>query len=210
MKTVEIKGNLRENLGKPGSKQLRKEEKVPCVLYGTDAPVHFSAELNSFKKLVYSPDAYIAKLDIDGTSYEAIIQDAQFHPVSDKLIHADFLVATKDKPVTMRIPVATTGVAIGVMNGGRLVLSIRAVRLKGLYTALPEVISIDITKLNIGQAVKIGELDLPEGVETVADDSAVVVTVKTTRVAVTVDAGDDEVAEGEEGAEAAAEEKAEA
>ena len=207
MNSVDIKGNLRTDLGKPGSKQLRKEEKVPCVLYGTDTPVHFSVAGNSFKELVYSPDAYLVNLDVDGTSYEAILQDTQFHPVSDKLIHADFLVVSKDKPVTIRIPVATTGDAIGVLNGGRLVLSIRAVRLKGLSSLLPETISIDISNLKIGDTVKIGELDLPKGVDTVADNAAVVVAVKTTRAAA-VEAEVEE--EGAEGEEAATEEKAEA
>jgi len=211
MKSVEIKGNLRTELGKPGSKQLRREEKVPCVLYGLETPVHFSASIKDFKKLVYTPDAYTAKLDVDGTSYEAILQDTQFHPVSDNLIHADFLVITADKPVTLRIPVATQGDAVGVLNGGRLVLSIRAVRLKGLASILPDVINIDIASLKIGDSVTIGQLDLPKGIETIASDNSVVVSVKTTRVAVEVEAeaGEGE-GEGEEGAEAATEEKAEA
>ena len=209
MKSVEIKGNLRTELGKPGSKQLRREEKVPCVLYGTDAPVHFSASTKDFKNLVYSPDAYTVKLDVDGKSYDAILQDTQFHPVSDNLIHADFLAVSADKPVVMRIPVATVGSSVGVLNGGRLVLSIRAVRLKGLASLLPDTITVDIEKLKIGDAVKIGSLTLPKGVTTVANDNAVVVAVKTTRAAAAVEA--DGLEEGaEEGAEAATEEKAEA
>ncbi|MFT6747703.1 MAG: large subunit ribosomal protein L25, partial [Glaciecola sp.] len=199
--------------GKPESKQLRREEKVPCVLYGIDTPVHFSASIKDFKKLVYSPDAYMVKLEVDGNTYDAILQDTQFHPVSDNLIHADFLAVSQNKPVTLRIPVATSGSAVGVLNGGRLVVSIRAVRLRAVPNLLPDVINVDIAKLKIGDAIKIGELDLPKGVETVADNNTVVVAVKTTRVAVEDGVAGVEGEEGEEGAEgeeAATEEKAEA
>jgi large subunit ribosomal protein L25 len=213
MKSVEIKGNLRASVGKPESKQLRREEKVPCVLYGIDTPVHFSASMRDFKKLVYSPDAYMVKLEVDGNSYDAILQDTQFHPVSDNLIHADFLAINENKSVTLRIPIATQGSAVGVLNGGRLVVSIRAVRLRAVPNLLPDTIKVDIANLKIGDSIKIGELDLPKGVVTVADDNTVVVAVKTTRVAVeeeVVEVEGAEGEEGEEGAEAATEEKAEA
>jgi large subunit ribosomal protein L25 len=210
MKSVEIKGNLRASVGKPESKQLRREEKVPCVLYGIDTPVHFSASMRDFKKLVYSPDAYMVKLEVDGNSYDAILQDTQFHPVSDNLIHADFLAINENKSVTLRIPIATQGSAVGVLNGGRLVVSIRAVRLRAVPNLLPDTIKVDIANLKIGDSIKIGELDLPKGVVTVADDNTVVVAVKTTRVAVEEEVVEAEGEEGEEGVEAATEEKAEA
>jgi large subunit ribosomal protein L25 len=209
MNSLDIKANLRTDLGKPGSKQLRREEKVPSVLYGLEAPLHVSVAINDFKKLVYTPDSYLVNLDVEGKVHQAILQDTQFHPVSDKLIHADFLAVSADKTVTVEIPVATTGTSVGVAAGGRLASTLRSIKVKGLVSVLPDVIEIDIAKLKIGDSVKVQNLNLPEGVAAVNAASAVVVAVKTTRAAASTDAGG-AIGEGEEGAEAATEEKAEA
>lgn len=182
MNTVEVKGALRSELGKPEAKKLRKEGQVPCVLYGTENPIHFSTETNSFKKLVYTPDAYLVKLDIDGKTYDAILQDSQYHPVSDAIIHADFLVISENKPVVIEIPVQTTGSSKGVIAGGRLSVNLRTVKIKALPSVLPDVVEVDITNLKIGDSVKIKNLKLAEGVEALNNENSVVVAVKTTRV----------------------------
>lgn len=206
MNTVEVKGALRQNLGKPEAKRLRKEEKVPCVLYGIETPVHFSTPVNSFKKLVYTPDAYLVKIDVDGTSYDAILQDAQYHPVSDEIIHADFLKISDDKPVTIEIPVTTSGNSVGVIAGGRLTTNLRSLKVKALPSKLPDVIDIDVTNIELGETIKVHEVALGEGVVALNAANAVVVAVKTTRVSRSAD----DALEGgvEEGAEEAATEEA--
>ena len=213
MKSVEIKGALRTELAKSATKKLRNEDLVPCVLYGTEAPVHFSTPASSFKKLIYTPDAYLAKVEVDGKSYDAVLQDTQFHPVSDNLLHADFLAITQDKPVTIDIPVTTTGSSVGVVAGGRLVVVLRSVKVKALPKDLPDVITLDVSKLKIGDSIKVDDIQLGEGIELVNAGSAVVVAVRTTRAAMS--AGSDLLDEdeaGEEGSEegASSEEAAEA
>lgn len=199
MKSVEIKGSLRASVGKPDAKKLRKEDKVPSVLYGTKEPVHFSAPVKAFKKLVYTPDAYLVDLDIDGTKYEAVLKDTQFHPVSDSLIHADFLQIEEKKATSIAVPVRTKGNAPGVIAGGRLVLNLRNIVVKAIPSLLPDEVMIDISALKIGDSVKIKDLNLGEGVEALNAEGAVVVGVRTTRVALTSDVDLEEGEEGEEG-----------
>ena len=208
MNTVEVKGTLRKDLGKPEAKRLRKEEQVPCVLYGTETPVHFSTDVRSFKKLVYTPDAYLVKVEIDGTTYDAVMQDAQFHPVSDAIIHADFKSISDDKPVTIDIPVHTFGKSKGVIAGGRLSVNLRSVKIKALPGSLPDTIEVDITPLAIGDTVKIKDLKLADGVAALNNGNSVVVAVKTTRVSRSADTLDDEEGAETEGEEAATEEAA--
>lgn len=205
MNSVEIKGNLRTQVGKPGAKQLRREDKVPCVLYGTEAPVHFSTHINSFKQLIYTPDAYLVKLEVEGKNYEAVLQDAQYHPVTDTLIHADFLLISQDKPVVIDIPVVTTGNSVGVLAGGRLVINLRTVKVKALPGLLPDTIQVDITNIALGETVKVKDLQLPEGVEAINVANSVVVAVKTTRVSRSESAGAEVAGAEEEAAEEAAE-----
>ncbi len=159
MKSITIKGSQRESVGKVATKALRNAGKVPCVLYGGDQPVHFSSEEMSFKNLVYTPNVYTAKIELDNGSYEAILQDIQFHPVTDKILHIDFYELNKDKEVTMNIPVALIGNAPGVMSGGALRFPNRKLRLKGLPGNLPDVIEADITSLEIGDKLYISELN---------------------------------------------------
>lgn len=212
MNSVEIKGNLRTDLAKAETKKLRSEDLVPCVLYGTKEPIHFSTHANSFKKLIYTPDAYLVALEVDGKKYEAVLQDAQYHPVSDKLIHADFLVISADKPVTIEVPVKTTGNSKGVIAGGRLVVNLRQVKVKALPKLLPDVVTVDITGVTIGGTVKVKDLKLGEGVEVLNAPNAVVVAVKTTRVSKSAGGVEleEEEASAEEGATAEAAAEAEA
>ncbi len=159
MKTLEIIGYKRANLGKSAAKQLRAEGNVPCVLYGGDEQVHFYAPMILFRDLIYTQEAHFVKLNVEGTEYDAILQDAQFHPVSEIILHVDFLQLFEGKPIKMNIPLQFTGVSPGVANGGTLVKKRHNLRLNALPKNMPEHLDIDITKLDFGRAIKVGEVE---------------------------------------------------
>lgn len=198
MKKVSLSGSPRENVGKKDAKQVRAAGLVPAVLYGGDKQIPFSLNAIAFGKYVYTPDVYIFEIDLDGTAYNAILKDLQFHPVNDKIIHADFLQLVDNKPVKMELPVRITGSSIGVRNGGRLGVNFRRIKVNGVPDNFPDVIELDITKLKIGQALRVKDLAM-EGITVLHDPEAVVVSVSRARGAVE-DAEESE--EGEEGAEA--------
>lgn len=207
MKSITIKGSQRESVGKASTKALRNAGKVPCVLYGGEAPVHFSAEELSFKKLVYTPNAHTVLIELEnGESYQAVLQDIQFHPVTDRILHIDFFQLFKDKPITMNIPVRLEGNSPGVRNGGRLLRRKRKLAIKALPDLLPDEIVIDISKLRIGGTISVDSLRVDDYTIMHPDNQAIV-QVKTSRTAV-ADADDDEDEEGEapaaEGAKAPA------
>jgi len=158
MQSITINGSQRESVGKKATKALRNAGKVPCVLYGGDKPVHFSAEEKAFKSLVYTPNVYTASIELDGKTYAAVLQDIQFHPVTDKILHIDFYQLFEDKPVTMEIPVKLVGSSKGVMVGGALRHNMRKVKVKALPANLPDFIEADITELEIGNKLYITEL----------------------------------------------------
>ncbi|MGG8495919.1 50S ribosomal protein L25/general stress protein Ctc [Tenacibaculum sp. TC6] len=158
MKSITIKGSQRESVGKSATKALRNAGKVPCVLYGGDKPVHFSADEKAFKSLVYTPNVYTAMIELDGQTYNAVLQDIQFHPVSDKILHIDFYQLFEDKPVTMEIPVKLVGNSKGVMIGGALRHNVRKLKVKALPADLPDFIEADITELEIGNKLYITKL----------------------------------------------------
>ncbi|CAA0177444.1 50S ribosomal protein L25/general stress protein Ctc [Tenacibaculum maritimum] len=158
MKSITINGSQRESVGKKATKALRNAGKVPCVLYGGDKPVHFSAEEIAFKNLVYTPNVYTASIEIGGTTYAAILQDIQFHPVTDKILHVDFYQLFENKEVTMNIPVRLVGVSKGVMVGGALRHNLRKLKVKALPSNLPDFIEADITELQIGNKLYVTEL----------------------------------------------------
>ncbi|CAA0145390.1 50S ribosomal protein L25/general stress protein Ctc [Tenacibaculum maritimum] len=158
MKSITINGSQRESVGKKATKALRNAGKVPCVLYGGDKPVHFSAEEIAFKNLVYTPNVYTASIEIGGTTYAAILQDIQFHPVTDKILHVDFYQLFENKEVTMNIPVRLVGVSKGVMIGGALRHNLRKLKVKALPSNLPDFIEADITELQIGNKLYVTEL----------------------------------------------------
>ena len=149
MKSITIKGSKRESVGKVSTKALRNAGKVPCVIYGGDQPVHFSAEEKAFKNLVYTPNVYTAAIELDGQTFAAILQDIQFHPVSDKILHVDFYQLHDDKAVTMNIPVKLKGTSPGVLNGGSLRFTNRKLRVKAVPANLPDFIEADISNLKI-------------------------------------------------------------
>jgi len=205
MQSITIKGSKRESVGKKASKALRNAEMVPCVLYGGESPVHFMAEEKSFKPLVYTPNAHTVVIELEeGDRYEAVLQDIQFHPVNDKILHVDFYQLFEDRAVTMDIPVKLAGSAPGVMNGGRLMFRNRKLTVKALPANLPDVINVDISKLRIGGTISVGDV-LSEDYTFMHPDNTSIVQVKTSRNVV---AEEEETEETEESA--ATEESSEA
>ena len=189
MKTIEIKGSVRTDIGKKATRELRKNNGVPCVLYGVKKdenglPVatHFTVTVEGLRKLVYTPNIYLVNLDIDGTVVTAIMKDIQFHPVSDAILHVDFLQVEENKPVAMEVPVQLEGLAEGVRAGGKLALQLRKLKVKACYNAIPERLVIDVTPLGLGKTIKVGELSY-EGLELINAKEAVVCAVKLTRAA---------------------------
>lgn len=205
MKSITIKGSERESVGKKATKALRNAGKVPCVVYGGDKPLHFSADELAFKNLVYTPNAHTVAIELEGNeTVNAVLQDIQFHPVTDAIIHIDFYQLFDDKMVTMNIPVRLVGNSPGVRNGGRLLFRKRKLAIKALPSNLPDFFDIDISKLKIGQNISVASL-LNDDFTILHPDSQVVVQVKTARTAVVTD-DEDEDEEGAEGAETATEE----
>ena len=181
MKTVQIKGEARENLGKKYAAQARANGNVPCVLYGGETPVHFSAPDASFKQLIYTPDAYVAEIEVAGNKVNAILKDSQFDPVSDKLTHADFLLAPANKPVVVEIPVKTVGVAPGVLGGGSLQTILRKIKVRGSIESIPETIDVDVNSIELGEAVQVKDIPVVEGFDILNAPGAVVARVQVTR-----------------------------
>jgi large subunit ribosomal protein L25 len=201
MKTVSLSGSPRENVGKKDASLVRAEGKIPCVLYGGDDQKHFSINYIEFNKYIYTPDVYIYELDLNGTKVSAIIRDIQFHPVTDETIHVDFLELVEGKSVRMELPLKLTGNPVGVRNGGRLLANFRRVNIKGIPADLPEAVIVDISKLRIGQFIRISDLTLPSAT-ILHNPNNVVVGVKMARGAMDEEEEDDEEGEeGEEGAE---------
>jgi large subunit ribosomal protein L25 len=199
MKSITIKGSKRESVGKVATKALRNADKVPCVLYGGENPLHFSANELDFSKLVYTPSAHTVVLDMEGVQkVNAILQDIQFHPVSDKILHVDFYQLFDDKEVSMDIPVTIEGSAPGVMlEGGTLVVSKRKIKVKALPNNLPDFITVDISELKLGG--KISVIDLEADAFTILHpDNTVVCKVRTSRASMVIE---DDVVEGEESTE---------
>jgi large subunit ribosomal protein L25 len=207
MKSITIKGSKRESVGKVATKALRNADKVPCVLYGGENPLHFSANELDFSKLVYTPNAHTVVLDINGDQkINAILQDIQFHPVSDKILHVDFYQLSDDKEVNMEIPVIIEGSAPGVMlEGGTLVISKRKLKVRALPKNLPDFINVDISSLKLGNKITTAELE-SEDFTILHPDNTVVCKVRTSRASMSIE--EEEELEGEateEGGEATAE-----
>lgn len=158
MKTIDLKVSLRKGTGKKDAKALRKNNQVPCVIYGGKENIHFYAEERAFKDLVYTHHAHVVKLDIEGKLHLAVLKDIQFHPVSDNLNHIDFIEVFKDKPIVIELPVEITGNSAGIRAGGKLRQRKRYIKVKGLIDDLPDTMVIDITNLEIGQSVMAGDV----------------------------------------------------
>ena len=207
MKTIEIKGSFRKELGKKYTRQIRKEGNVPCVIYGKEENIHFHAHENSFKNLVYTHEAHLVNLDIDGKSFKAVLHDMQFHPVTDKIQHADFVQIIENKPVIIDVPVTVTGDSAGVKAGGKLIVKRRHLKVKGLAGDLPEYLTVDVTDLGIHHSIKVGDLAFGK-IELLDPKITTVVSVATSRIALKTEeelAAEAAAAAAVEGAEAIAE-----
>ena len=187
MREISINGQVREGLGKKASKMLRKEGLIPCNLYGEKKDANglpealaFSVPFSELRKVVYTPHIYVVNININGTNHVAIMKELQFHPVTDALLHADFYEINDTKDITIGIPVKLNGLAQGVRDGGRINLSIRKINVKAPYKAIPEHLDIDVTNLQLGKSIKVGQLSF-EGLELVTPAEVVVCSVKATR-----------------------------
>lgn len=189
MKQISINGTVRTELGKKAAKAIRNSGKVPCVLYGEkkDAngqpeAIHFSVSEKEINKLIYTPHIYLVDINIDGEDHKGILKEVQFHPVKDNVLHVDFLEVHAEKPIVMGVPIAPQGLAEGVRAGGRLITMVRKLNVKALYSAIPEKLNIDVTALQLGKSIKVGDLHF-ENLELVTPKEVIVCTVKMTRAA---------------------------
>ena len=192
MKSITINGSQRESVGKKATKALRNAGQVPCVLYGGDKPVHFTAEELAFSKLVYTPNAHTVVIAIEnGKTYNAILQDIQFHPVTDRILHIDFYQLFENKEITMEIPILYVGSSKGVKSGGVLRKNLRSLKVKALPANLPDFIEADITPLKVGNKLYITTLE-NKAYKFMHPDNTVVCLVRRSRAAVTEDEEEDE------------------
>ncbi|MBI2270474.1 MAG: 50S ribosomal protein L25/general stress protein Ctc [Bacteroidetes bacterium] len=180
MKTLTITGSKRTQVGKKDAADLRRSEMVPCVLYGGKEPLHFAAPEKEFKPLVYTPDIHAVKIDVGGTQFSAVMKDIQFHKVTDKIIHVDFLEITPGKAITMEIPVKTEGAAPGVRAGGKLLKKLRSLTAKGVLDKFPDAITVNVEKMEIGDSVRVKDIKL-DGIEFLNTPNATVIAVRVTR-----------------------------
>lgn len=182
MKSITIKGSERESVGKVATRAARNAGMVPCVLYGGDQPVHFTAEEKAFKNLVYTPNVHTVVIDLNGKTYNAILQDIQFHPVSDKILHMDFYQLHEDKEITMEVPVKVIGNSKGVMAGGVLRLNQRKLKVRALPANLPDYVEADITNLEMGNKLYVTEVP-SDNFKLLHPDNTVVAQVRISRAA---------------------------
>jgi len=181
MNSVSLSGSLRENVGKKDAKALRKNGQVPCVIYGNNIEqVRFYTDARSFKKILYTPETLIIDFEINGKVYHTILQDIQYHPVTDEVIHADFLDVNEENPITVTLPVRTAGTCPGVMRGGRMNMNLSKLKVRGYVNDLPDNIMIDVTKLQMNQAIKVKDLNL-EKITVLVPGNTIVVDVRAPR-----------------------------
>jgi large subunit ribosomal protein L25 len=182
MKSITIKGSERESVGKAATRTVRNAGMVPCVLYGGDQPVHFTAEEKAFKELVYTPNVHTVVIELAGKTYNAILQDIQFHPVSDKILHIDFYELDETKEITMEVPVKVTGTSPGVLGGGVLRLNQRKLKVRALPANLPDFVEANISELEMGNKLYITSLEA-NNFKLLNPENTVVVQVRISRAA---------------------------
>lgn len=180
MKTIRLIGTPRTELGTTPTRRLREEGKVPCVLYGAKTHLTFAVYRNDFKNLVYTPNTYLTQIEVDGKKYKSVLQDIQFHPVNDEIIHVDFLEVFDDKPVSISLPVKITGNSPGVRAGGKMLIKNKKLRVKGLIADMPDNIEVNIDNLEMGKSIKVSEISLP-GLELLDAGANAIVSVVATR-----------------------------
>ena len=194
MKTIVLKGEVRNDLGKKATKALRIEGKVPCVVYGNNINKNFSIYEHDFKNLVYTPNTYLVYLNLGDDKILAKLQDIQFHPVNDAIVHADFMVISPDNPITLSIPVSLSGNAPGVRAGGKINLKIKKLLVKGLIKDMPDSINIKVDNLEIGQNIRVGDISI-EGIELLDTKANSVVSCSVTRASMSSDSENANAAE---------------
>lgn len=187
MKSINVTGSLRTETGKKSTRELRKCDSIPCVLYGVEKDENGAPKATSFtvtnaavRNLIYTPEIYVVNLNIDGKECKAILKEIQFHPVKDNILHIDFYQVTEDKPIVMEVPIKLNGLAEGVKAGGKLVAQVRKLKVKALYSQIPEKLDIDVTSLGLGKTIKVAALSF-DGLEIVTSKEVVVCAVKMTR-----------------------------
>lgn len=174
MKSFAISGSRRENVGKRDAKELRYEGKVPAVLYGGDNQIHFAVSAADLKGLVYTPDVHFVDIDVEGTKAQAVLQDIQFHPLTEQILHVDFLRVNDSKPFVMEIPVKLTGTSPGVKMGGKLIQKLRKLRVKAFPKDMPQYVEVGMEVLELGKSVRVGDLNFDKfQVTNNADDTIV-------------------------------------
>lgn len=180
MKTVSLSGSPRANVGKTDAAALRAKGQVPCVIYGGGEQVHFSADIRDFRKIIFTPETHLVNVEVGGKTYRTVLQETQYHRLTDNLIHADFLMVHDDKPVTVQLPVRTIGQAEGVKAGGKLQVKLRKVKVRGLISKLPEAIELNIENLSIGKSISAGDISM-DGITLLHPKNISIVSVVTTR-----------------------------
>ena len=181
MKSCDLTGTSRTEVGKKSTNELRKNNGIPCILYGIEKEAKaFAVTADAVRKLVYTPDIHVVNLTIDGVECTAVLKDIQFHPVKDTILHMDFLQIVADKPIVMEVPTVLTGLAAGVKLGGKLQQAIRKIKVKAVYANIPEKLTVDVTELALGKSIKVGDLSF-EGLELVTPAQTVVCSVAATR-----------------------------
>jgi len=182
MQKLQIKATKRDLFGKKESKRIRREEQIPCVVYGGGDTVHFSVVARDLKPLIYTPNSYVVELDIDGKTEIAVLREVQFHPVRDQILHVDFFRVIAGKPVTIELPIVLTGSSEGVKQGGKLILNKRKLTVRGLIEKLPDQLTIDISSLELGKSIFVGDLNF-DGLTLLTPATTAICAVKITRAA---------------------------
>lgn len=183
MKSFALNGTLRKELGKKATKAVRANGNIPCILYGNGNVIAtFEVTNNDVRKLVYTPEIFVVELTIDGKSYKAIMQELQFHPVKDTILHIDFLEVTENKPVVVKVPVVSCGHAEGVKAGGKLIQNVRRLKVKAIYTNIPETLQVNVESLGLNKSIQVKDLSF-ENLQLLDNPENVVLTVKPTRAA---------------------------
>jgi large subunit ribosomal protein L25 len=183
MKTVSLSGSPRASVGKVDAKALRAKGHVPCVIYGFGEQVHFSADERHFKNIIFTPETNLVEVEVSGKKYKAVLQEAQYHKINDRLIHADFLLVSDDKAVSVQLPVKAIGQAEGVKAGGKMTIKLRKLKVRGLISKLPESIDLNVEKLGIGKSISAGDIHI-DGLTLLHPKNISVISVQTTRVVV--------------------------
>ena len=180
MKSVSMSGSLRENVGKKDAKAQRTKGLVPCVIYGGTEQLQFVVDVEQFRHLLFTPEVKYVELEVGGKKFDAIVQATQWHPITDQLLHVDFLEVTEGKSVTIGIPVKITGTSPGVLRGGKLVKKMRKITVKGMLKDIPEEIMVDISNLEINEMIKVGDLSIPN-LTLIENPGAIIVSIASTR-----------------------------